>query len=386
MQTRPTRQDRHALHEHGHCSLYPESIQHFGGTDMRAQLRNHVASLFLLAPAAVTFTALPSAAQAQPATPQVRGLEVSSDNGIYPGSRLRFLLHGSPRAEAAVHIRGIEGRIPLREVEPGVYVGRYVVGQGDRIEEGSPVRAILSRGDRTVTANYNLPDLGRVAAAPPPQLRIDRFDVVPVDQLVPGTELRFSVEGMPGAVATIELPGVAERVRMREVRPGHYEGSYTIRRSDNVHVSRPIVAHLRAGNEVVTAPLTSPVLASARVTPAPVIAGPIREHERGAFGPAQVPIHIISPVNNARIDGGSHVRGRTAPFASVEIAVNRVPGQNGAPQRVWEQVVRADANGDFAFDFSAPASVPGTRYDVSMTARTADATTEAHLVLYERQG
>lgn len=353
---------------------------------MKAQLRNHVAALFLLAPAAATLTALPSAALAQPATPEVRGLEVSSDNGIYPGSRLRFVLRGSPRSEAAVHICGIEGRIPLREVEPGLYVGRYVVARGDRIEEGIPVRAILSRGDRTVTANYNLPDLGRVALAPPPQLRIDRFDAVPVDRLVPGTELRFSVEGMPSAVATVELPGVPERVRMREVRPGHYEGSHTIRRSDTVRVSRPILAHLRAGTRVVTAALTTPLLAAAPALPAPVITGEIREHSRGAYGYAQAPIQILTPANHAWIEGGSHVRGRTAPFASVEIAVNRLPTQVGASQRVWEQVVRADANSDFAFNFSAPASAPGTRYDVSMTARTADATTEAHLVLYERLG
>jgi hypothetical protein len=235
---------------------------------MRSQLRNHVAALFLLAPAAITFTALPSTALAQRATPEVRSLDVSSDNGIYPGSRLRFVLRGSPRGEAAVHIRGIPGRIPLRETEPGVYVGRYVVARGDHIDEGIPVRAILSRGDRRVTANYNFPDLDRVAAAPP-QLRIDRFDAVPVDQLVPGTELRFSVEGMPDAVATVELPGVRERVRMREVRPGHYEGSYTIRRSDDVHVSRPIVAHLRAGNEVVSAPLREPLVASAATLPGP---------------------------------------------------------------------------------------------------------------------
>lgn len=260
---------------------------------MRAQLRKQVAALFLLAPAAVTFTALPTAALAQAATPEVRGLEVTSDNGTFPGSRLRFILHGSRNAEAAVHIRGIEGRIPLREVEPGVYVGRYVVARGDRIAEGSPVRAILSRGNRTVTANYSLPQgLGNVAVAPPPLV----------------------------------------------VRPG------------------PVV-------------------------------GEIRERGRGGYaGPvyAPVPIQIFSPGNNARVDGNfARVRGRTAPFASIQVAVQAMPGPNGASQRVWEQLVRADANGDFEFNFVAPSPVPGTRYDVSMTAHTPDATSEAHLVLYQ---
>lgn len=358
---------------------------------MRAQLRNQVTALFLLAPAAITFTALPSAALAQPAAPEVRGLEVSSDNGTYPGSRLRFVLHGSPRADAAVHVRGIEGRIPLREVEPGLYVGRYVVTRGDRIDEGSPVRAILSRGNRTVTANYTLPQgLGNVAVAPPPQLRIDRFGVVPVGRLEPGAELRFFLEGLPGAVATVALPGITERVRMREMRPGHYEGSYTIRRRDDVHASGPIMAHLRAGDRVVEAQLGGPLVVAERVAPGPIVSGDFRERGRdGRAGPgyAHVPLQILSPPNNARVDGSfARVRGRTAPFASVEIGVHAVPGQNGGSQKVWEQVVRADANGDFEFNFVAPSPVPGTRYDVSMIARTENATTEEHLVLYQRQG
>jgi len=355
---------------------------------MRAQLRNQVAALFLLAPAAVTLTALPSTALAQPATPQVRGLDVSSDNGTFPGSRLRFVLRGSPGADAAVHIRGIEGRIPLREVEPGVYVGRYVIARGDRIDEGSPVRAILSRGNRTVTANYNLPEgLANVAVAPAPQLRIDRFDVVPVERLTPGTELRFSLDGMPGAAATIAISGLAQ-IGMREVRPGHYEGSYTIRNTDAAsHPSGPIVASLRAGDRIVRAELTQPLIAAARVAPPAVISGDLRDRGREQARPAyaHVPIQILSPGNNARVDGSfARVRGRTTPFASVEIAVHAMSGQNGASQRVWEQVVRADGNGDFEFNFVAPSAAPGTRYDVSMTARTPDATSESHLVLYER--
>jgi hypothetical protein len=240
---------------------------------MKAQLRNQVVALFLLAPAAVTLTALPSAALAQPATPEVRGLEVSSDNGMDPGARLRFVLRGSPRGEAAVHVRGIEGRIPLREVEPGIYVGRYVVARGDRIEEGTPVRAILSRGDRRVSASYDMPDLRQVASAPPPQqLRIDRFDVVPVSRLDPGTELRFSVDGMPDARASIEIPGLARHIPMREVRPGHYVGSYTIRKADaDARPDRGIIAHLRSGDQVVSAQLTAPLLAgrAAGAAPAP---------------------------------------------------------------------------------------------------------------------
>ena len=152
---------------------------------MKTQLRNHVAALVLLAPVAAAFTALPSTALAQPATPQVRGLEVSSDNGIHPGSRLRFTLRGSPHAQASVRIRGVQGRIPLREVERGVYVGRYVIARNDQIEEGSRIRAMLRHGNREAVANYSIPEgLGNVAAAPS-RARGDRGNVASADNRPP---------------------------------------------------------------------------------------------------------------------------------------------------------------------------------------------------------
>ncbi len=124
---------------------------------MKAQLRNQVAALFLLAPAAAMFTALPATVLAQTAAPEVRSLEVTSDKGVKPGSRLRFKLEGSPRAQASVRIRGVQSSIPLREVERGVYVGRYTIARSDRIEEGAPIRASLRSGNRTGSASYTVP-------------------------------------------------------------------------------------------------------------------------------------------------------------------------------------------------------------------------------------
>ena len=342
---------------------------------MKAQLRNQVAALFLLAPAAITFTALPSTALAQRAAAvlEVQSLDVSSDYGVAPGSRLRFRLEGTPRAQASVRIRGVQSRIPLREVEPGVYVGRYVVTRADRIEDEAPIRAILREGNRTVSASYNVPaGLARdnVAAVPPPApLRIERFSAAPIDRIEPGAELRFSLEGMPGAVAFVNLPGIANRVPLREVRPGFYEGSYTLRRADNLNPRGRVVATLRAGDRTVTANLDHPLV---------------------AMVPVNVPIEILSHSNNGQIDGGStHVRGRTAPFASVNIKVHAVPpvvGQFGVAQQVYSQTLQADANGRFDFSFNSPFPVPGTRYDVVMVANKADVTTEARLVLFQRQG
>jgi len=63
-----------------------------------------------------------------------------------------------------------------------------------------------------------------------------------------------------------------------------------------------------------------------------------------------------------------------------------VVGQFGVAQQVYAQTLQADANGNFEFDFRTPYPVPGTRYDVWMSANKADVTSETRLVLFQRQG
>ena len=239
---------------------------------MKTQLRNYVTSAMLLLPALVTLSALPSSAVAQPAAPEVRSLAVDADAGLEAGSRLRFRLIGTPRVQASVRIRGVRDTIALREVEPGVYVGRYTLKRVDRVDPDTDVRAVLRRGNRTVLANFELGATMRtppLAVAPPPPppppvrapdpLRIERFGMQPIERIEPGAELQFALEGMPGANASVDLPGVERDLRLRETRPGHYEGSYTIRRSDDLDPNRPVVATLRAGDRAVTANLNMPV-------------------------------------------------------------------------------------------------------------------------------
>jgi hypothetical protein len=441
---------------------------------MKTQLRSQVAALFFLAPAALTVSVLPATAMAQPAALEVRSLEVNSDFGIKPGSRLRLRMEGTPRTEATVRIRGVQSPIVLREVEPGIYVGRYLITRADRIEDGAPIRAVLRSGNRTTTATYNVPEgIGNVAGAEqrpqrPPPLRIERFSVAPFDRLEPGTELRFSVEGAPGAQASVRLPGVDNNVPMREVRPGLYEGAYTLRRSDVVTPGGAVQANLRWGDRLATANLAEPLIAADTRPPNVVNLTP-REGDRIAGGPAtvvsgnfedrggtgvdpasvriaisgrnvtqdtqitpesftfrgplppgshtvevsardragntmrrswsfdvaqaapvNVPIEIISHQNNGSIVGPvAHLRGRTAPFATVQVRVQAVPplvGQFGVAQQVYAQTLQADAQGRFEFSFNSPFPVPGTKYDIDMVSTKSDVTREARIVLYHRQG
>jgi hypothetical protein len=344
---------------------------------MRKHARSAIAAAFLLAPAAVTVLALPQAAIAQTATPEVRSLEVNSNNGILPGSVLRFRMEASPRSEASVRIRGVPNPIALREVERGLYVGRYTISRNDRIEEGAPIRAIVRNGNRTATASYNVPEglgAGSYAQGPqqqpaPQQLRVERFSAAPIDRLEPGAELHFMVEATPGAEGFIDLPGMRNNVPLRETRPGVYEGNYTLRRVDNVDPNGRVMANLRWGDRVVTAELQQPLVAR---------------------GPAGLPIEITSHPNNGVIEGDvARVRGHTAPFARVEVRVQAAPpvvGQIGVAQQVFAQTIQADREGNFEFAFRSPFPVPGTRYDVSLVANKGDVTREARIVLFQRQG
>lgn len=233
---------------------------------MKTHLRNYVFSALFALPAAVSLVALPTSAMAQPATPEVRSLDADADAGIAPGSLLRFRLIGTPKVQASVRIRGVRDAIVLRETAPGVYVGRYTLKRTDRVAPESEVRAMLRKGNRIGAESFTLAqalNLQPVVVTPPPPpvpapvpaLRIDRFGMAPIDRVEPGAELVFAVEGMPGSTVSIDLPGVERDLRLRETRPGHYEGSYTIRRADDINPNRPFVATLRNGERAVTANL-----------------------------------------------------------------------------------------------------------------------------------
>lgn len=237
---------------------------------MKAQLRNQVAALFFLLPVATALVALPTTAMAQPAA-EMRSLEVTSDDGLRAGSELEFTVEGTPRARVHLRINGVPRNIALNETERGVYTGSYTIRRQDRISPTNPIQATMRLRNRNIVTNYsfpagmaNPPVAAPVSPVPPVAvLKIERFSVAPIDKIEPGAELNFSLTGMPGGRAEVEIPGV-NRVPMREVRPGVYEAAYTIRRHDNLTPSRPIVATLRVGDQTVKTSLTQALTADAK--------------------------------------------------------------------------------------------------------------------------
>lgn len=206
-------------------------------------------------------------------------------------------------------------------------------------------------------------------------LYIDSFTADPISDLEPGTELVFILEGTPQARATFSIDGVISNQRMREVSPGVYEGRYVIRRQDVFSSNNPnVIATLRSGNESVRAQLDQNSFAD----------------NRGSFSDrsnTQLPLEVISPQNNSSVNGTVEVTGRSAPNATVNVnvkAVNSLGGIVGLNRDVFSQSVRTDNRGNFNFSFQPRLNVPGTRYEISLSAIRGNQTAVESLVLIQQ--
>lgn len=228
----------------------------------------------LLSPllAVCLLAAAPLAAMAQPNrnAPQITSFTVEQSDRLDPGSDLDFTLQGTPRGQASVRLSGVPKNIVLREVERGVYQGAYTLSRRDRLGAQPTARATLRVRNASTVTTQALAAAAPVAAAPVPVpaavpvLAIERFSVTPVARIEPGAELRFATAGTPGVKAAFSIDGVVQTVPMTEVRPGRYEGAYTIRRNDNFPPSLNIVGTLEAGGQTVRTRLNQGLLVDAR--------------------------------------------------------------------------------------------------------------------------
>ena len=319
---------------------------------MKAYIRHQVAALCFLLPMAAAVSALPATVTAQTAMPELRSLQVASDGGFASGADLEFTVEATPSGQASVRIRGVQRNIPLKEISRGIYTGEYTVRRQDRITETSPIRATIKVRNRSASSDYSFPAgfsgapvaVTPPAPAPPPPavLKIDRFAVTPVEKIEPGAELRFLLNGMAGAVATFDIPGVIDNVAMRETRPGVYEGSYTIRRLDNLAPSRPILARLRMGDKVVTSNLTQALTIDAK---APVL-------------------HNLTPREGEVVAGN----GTTSVSASFDDGGGVGVDPKSVRILLSGRNVTADSNITAQF-FSYRADLPPARYTVDVSAK-----------------
>jgi hypothetical protein len=226
---------------------------------MKTRLRSTVAAVMLLGPLAATFVAEPAAAQQRGtvAAPQITNMSVNSDAGLTPGATLRFQVYATPNARrASVTLGDSRITVPLRQQTHGNYTGSYVVRRSDRIDPTQLITARVQVGERSYARQFNYPPAFQalaMGAAPAQQAAIERFVMRPMGRLEPGRELRFRLVGRPGGDAWMDIPGVIRGVDLGEVRPGVYEGTYTVRRRDDLDAFERAVATLQHGEQRSTA-------------------------------------------------------------------------------------------------------------------------------------
>jgi hypothetical protein len=241
---------------------------------MKIALRTHVAAAMLLLPVSAAFMAQPATAQQRAVVAQheVRSMSLNSSNGLTPGATLWAEVIATPGALGATVTLGQSGvRLVLKEAGAGRYVGHHVVRRADRIDPMQLMMVQVNyRGDASAARNYfyppgfqalatGSPHAGRpVPPRAPPVAAVpvvESFAVLPAGRLAPGSELHFRLAGTPKATATVEIPGVVRGLVLRESGRGVYEGSYTVRRADNLRSFDSAVATFARGSLATTANL-----------------------------------------------------------------------------------------------------------------------------------
>ena len=219
---------------------------------------------------------LASAQQRGKAAPEINSFNIDASPPVAPGSDIDFTLEGTPRGQASVRITGVSKNIVMRETSAGIYEGSYTVSRRDRLGTQPTARATLrvrgiasaaTQAFAAATAPVVVPPVAAPPVVTPPVAAlpvIERFSVTPVVRIEPGAELRFAANGSPGGRAQLSIEGVVQGVPMAEVRPGRYEGAYTIRRNDNFPASLNISMALEANGQVARSRLNQALLVDAR--------------------------------------------------------------------------------------------------------------------------
>lgn len=372
----------------------------------RQPLRSTIAALLLLAPMAATFVAQPAHAQARAAQPAIAKMSINSDAGLSPGATLRVQVSATANARSASVSLGDSGvTVPLHQQAPGTYTGTYVVRRADHIDPMQLMTARVAYADRNVTRQFKFPagfqalamgNAPQTQPSQPMERRAARDDRSPdILDLTPANGDRVADRGRTHISARvvdegsgIDVDSVRMRINGREVSDGvRVSGDEVHYRADLApgRYTAEVSVRDRAGNSTRKAWTFD-------VTPGGDRYGSERlERDRDRVAAGPFPLEVTNHENNAVVDanGNLAIRGRTAPFANVRVEVQSVAniaGVLGVTQPVTDQTVQADRDGHFGILVTPRGlPIPGTRYDVRITATSGDRTAEERLTLFQRQ-
>ncbi|KQW49794.1 hypothetical protein ASD88_25100 [Pelomonas sp. Root662] len=220
----------------------------------------------------------------------------------------------------------------------------------------------------TVEAQSN----SRVANAP---LRVTGFDVEQVDRLEPGAELNFTVWGTAGATVLLQIDGSRRTVRLDEVQPGRYQGSYVIGRSDRIGQDSRVHANLRRNNRVTTALLGEalqvgwPVPGDTALAPEIESVAVAREAGRGRAEALRYTVRGTPGGHASVLLQGSESRNVVLD----EVRRGEYVGTYVLPQRSWVDTQQPLVAQLRIGDRTVRSSVPNAYAGVNLTSRRAEA-------------
>ncbi len=126
---------------------------------------------------------------------------------------------------------------PTAAVSPSVAISQPAVVQTNN--------KAINVTDLVVPAQQ--PQIVQPPVEQPPILTIDNVEVTPSGKLAAGDVLNVRAFGSPNAMASFSIKGGVQGVPMEERRDGVYDGSYTVRKTDNIGHTRVYVALNRRG-------------------------------------------------------------------------------------------------------------------------------------------
>ncbi|NEP17936.1 MAG: hypothetical protein F6J97_13695 [Leptolyngbya sp. SIO4C1] len=260
----------------------------------------------------------------------------------------------------------------------------------------------LSPGQHRVQVEYsNIQGQRRVAswsfatAAPQPELAINSVTHNAVEPLADEATLLATINGTPGAQASvllIEDGSMVREIQAQEVSPGVYVASYGSLSGNRESIA---VGQLRRGEQTIYAAAAQPVVVSTSAVSTDATAA--EPDQAAADTPVETAVSSLKPEFTSHSSGeqiasrGFTLTGRTRPSATVEIEVNAstplVGGflNVGATQLVDETVI-ADMNGEFSIRVPAPLVVSsGTQYEVEAVARLDNEVSAVTQLMLEQQ-
>jgi hypothetical protein len=336
-------------------------------TPVRVTLRrgNRTATARLNQPLLATATNFDPNADANATT--INQFTVDPIESLEPGTELVFRVIGTSRAKVSFTIAGVVRDQKMDEISPGTYEGRYTVRRNDKIPAGVVITALLKNGEQSVRSRLSG---GLVNDKQAPTVQ----NLFPVDSSGATTD-RPKISGVfdDGPGTGVDPKSVRIRFDGNDVTR---EAKITAE-SFNYQPSRSLLpGQYRV--EVDFKDLSGNVGRSTWSF----------EVTRQAAAAQPLFIKVLSPANNSTIPAGQIVvRGQSSPGALVSLdvqATSSVVGILGYSQKVFNESVQADAQGNFTFQFQSVLSFQGTRYELSFNTTKDNDSRQQRWVIFQK--